>query len=94
MTKWPRLLAISQVLPLTLDYAVQADNWDINMAPGVPQQDNGYDCGVFTMLAMKRVCMNQDYGSLSYDQSSVTALERALCTLECAYGILHNHFSS
>jgi Ulp1 family protease len=73
---------------------LQPENWDIDLAPGAPQQDNGYDCGVFTILAMKRVCENQAYGSLSYDQSCVTALERALCTLECAYGTLHSRIIS
>ena len=42
------------------------------------------------MLAMKSVCANKDYGCFTYNQSQVTDIQRAVCTLECAAGVLHS----
>lgn len=72
-------------VPIEVDYRwlMQAENWVFDLHPGTPQQVNGYDCGVFTMMAMKRVCEDEDYSNFSYAQPEVTSLFRQLCTLEC-----------
>lgn len=68
---------------MMLSTCVQASNWEINLNPGSPQQKNGFDCGVFTMMAMKRVCSGESYDSFTYDQQRVTDIFRPLCALEC-----------
>jgi Ulp1 family protease len=55
--------------------------WTKNLNPqNVPKQRNGFDCGIFSIMAMKRICAARD---LDYDQDQVTNVWRAWCTLEC-----------
>jgi len=71
---------------------LQAGNWERILEPGAPQQANTYDCGVFTMMAMKSVCAEEEYGRFSYGQQEVTDVCRALCTLECVSQTLYSPF--
>eukprot|EP00892_Ulva_mutabilis_P000472 jgi/Ulvmu1/10425/UM062_0021.1 len=68
--------------PSPLPEFLQEDRWTIELCPpGSPKQTNGHDCGVFCMMAMRRISVAKP---LHYDQPSVTNVFRALCTLECA----------
>eukprot|EP00892_Ulva_mutabilis_P007754 jgi/Ulvmu1/5350/UM022_0144.1 len=69
---------------------LQACNWRRTHLQSPQQSDGqggpGLDCGVFTMMAMKRMYTHR---GLDYDQHQVTSIHRAVCALECASLTLH-----
>lgn len=74
---------------------VQASEWR-KVLRSSPQQSGddgscGVDCGVFLMMAMKRVYADRE---LDYNQIQVRKLFRAMCTLECASLQLFDMMSS
>ena len=53
-----------------------ADSWQIeNMSDGVPQQLNGYDCGVFTIMFANYISINK---KMEFNQSDIDTLQPIL----------------
>jgi Ulp1 family protease len=61
---------------------MQERQWRLN-CPEVPQQTNGYDCGVFMMLFANYASAGHPIHAESFTQMEVTDFFRPICAIEC-----------